>query len=75
MAGTAVLPRVVAALSVAVALALPAAASAADPGSAQALENQGVTQVIVKRDAGLSAAEQALRAFLRAYRPAARRAA
>jgi subtilisin family serine protease len=58
MAGSAVLSRVVAALSVAVALALPAAASAADPGSAQTLENQGVTQVIVKRDAGLSAAQR-----------------
>ena len=58
MAGTAVLFRVVAALGAAVALALPAAASAADPGSAQALENQGVTQVIVKRDAGLSAGQR-----------------
>jgi type IV pilus biogenesis protein CpaD/CtpE len=58
MAGTAVLSRVVAALAAAVALALPAAASAADPGSPQTLENQGVTELIVKRDAGLSAGQR-----------------
>src|SRR5690348_1842102 len=58
MAGTRALTRVVAALAAAVALALPAAASAADPGSAQTLENQGVTEVIVKRDPGLSASQR-----------------
>jgi thermitase len=58
MAGTAVLTRVVAALGAAVALALPASAFGADPGSPQTLENQGVTELIVKRDAGLSASER-----------------
>jgi subtilisin family serine protease len=58
MAGTAVLSRVVAALVAAVGLALPAAAFAADPGSPQGLENAGVTEVIVKRDPGLSAGQR-----------------
>jgi subtilisin family serine protease len=58
MAGTAVLSRVVAALVAAVALALPAGAFAADLGSAQSLEDQGVTEVIVKRDPGLSAGQR-----------------
>jgi thermitase len=47
-----------AALFAALALAFPAAASA-DPGpSAQTLENQGVTELIVKRDEGLPASER-----------------
>src|SRR5436190_914802 len=58
MAGTTVFSRGVAALVAAVALALPAGAFAADPGSPQALENAGVTQVIVKRDPGLSAGQR-----------------
>jgi subtilisin family serine protease len=58
MAGTAVLTRVVAALVAAVALALPAGALAADPGSPQSLENAGVTEVIVKRAPGLSAGQR-----------------
>jgi subtilisin family serine protease len=47
-----------AALATAVAILLPAAASADTGADAQALENQGVTQLIVKRDDGLSAAER-----------------
>ena len=46
------------ALLAALALALPATASA-DPGpSAQTLENQGVTELIVKRDEGLPASQR-----------------
>src|SRR5215813_7907854 len=48
MAGFAASSRVVAAFAAAVALALPAAASA----------DQGVTEVIVKRDPGLSASQR-----------------
>jgi subtilisin family serine protease len=59
MAGTAVAPRAIAALVAAVAFVLPAAASATDPGDPQSLENAGVTEVIVKRDSGLSASERA----------------
>src|SRR3954447_18634893 len=59
MAGLPSRSAAIAALAAAAVLALPAAAFAADPGDPQSLENAGVTELIVKRDAGLSASERA----------------
>src|SRR5919201_2041902 len=55
MPGTAVATRAIVTIAAAVGLVLPAAASAYQGVDPQTLENQGVTELIVKRDDGLSA--------------------
>src|SRR5919201_7041555 len=58
MPGTAVATRAIVTIAAAVGLVLPAGASAYQGVDPQTLENQGVTEIIVKRDDGLSAGQR-----------------